>query len=70
MSEHMPVVVRLVTRKFGAAITTATVHISGVSEVIVTVKPVVVLSLRFNEVAVKFCVPLVSILVVVETLIY
>jgi hypothetical protein len=67
---HKPVVVRLVTLKFGAAVTTATVQRSGVSEVIVTAKPVVVLSLRFNDVAVKFCVVLVNIFVVVETLMY
>ena len=67
---HNPVVVRLVTLKLGAAVTTATVQISGVSEVMVTANPVVVLSLRFNEVAVKFCVVLVNIFVVVEALMY
>ncbi len=67
---HTPVEVRLVTRKFGAAVTTATVQISGVNEVMVTANPVVVLSLRFNEVAVKFCVALVNMFVVVETLMY
>ena len=61
--------VKLVTRKFGAEPLTATVQIVGVSEVIVTVRPVAVLSDCLRDVAVKFWVVLVVILVVVETLI-
>lgn len=67
ISVHTPVFDKLVTRKFGAAVTTATVHKSGVSEVIVTANPVAELSDRLYEVAVKSCVLLVNIVLKLET---
>jgi hypothetical protein len=67
--EQVPVVVKLVTLKFGTDPLTATVQIVGVSEVTVTARPVAELSDCLSDVAVKFCVVLVVILAVVETLI-